>query len=99
MYIAASATSAENRILYGLDNCMEDLRRSATRNNGLTREHNRRSTIAIVAHPAAEQPPAKVFPNSHRVVVPDRLGNRTARTAKTLQQERSDTCKQLQMFI
>src|SRR5712664_4997207 len=98
MYIAASATSAGNRILNGLDNCMEDLR-SAKRNNGLTREHNRRSTIAIVAHPPAEQPPAKVFPNSHRVVVPDRLGNRTARTAKTLQQERSDTCKQLQMFI
>src|SRR5260370_27942375 len=76
MYIAASATSADNRILNGLDTCMEDPRRSATRNNGLTRENNRRSTIVIVAHPAPEQPPTKVFLDSHRVAVPDRLGNR-----------------------
>src|SRR5258708_888968 len=76
MYIAASATSADNRILNGLDNCIEDPRRSATRNNGLTREHHRRYPIVIVAHPASEQPPTKVLLDSHRVAVPDRLGNR-----------------------
>src|SRR6266851_5547132 len=37
MYIAASATRADNRVLNGLDNCIEHSRRSMTKNNGLTR--------------------------------------------------------------
>jgi hypothetical protein len=39
MQTAASATTAEDRVLNGLDNCIEHSRRSTTRNNGLMREN------------------------------------------------------------
>src|SRR5258708_7423007 len=68
--LSCSATRAKSRVLNGLDNCIEHSRKSATRNNALTRENITKIYRRYCSVSAAEQPPTKVFLDSHRVVVP-----------------------------
>src|ERR1700730_1399377 len=66
MDTAASATTAEDKVLNGLDNCTEHSRRSAKRNNGLTRENTTKIYSRYCSVPAV-CPRTKYFSTAIRL--------------------------------